>query len=151
MQQLITRQSSTLILVTHSKDGSCGLSQPFGSWKTVNFTPERALPSPVNPWFKHLRLIAWQVHFRHACRHPIVSSLFCLIIAIGVASFYSIRLANRAAITGFGLFDRSIGIQADLILTSPSGRMRPDQLQLAQDLVRDLPVVFCAGSRNNGQ
>lgn len=71
-----------------------------------------------------------------------MSSLFCLIIAIGVASFYSIRLANRAAITGFGLFDRSIGIQADLILTSPSGRMRPDQLQLAQDLVRDLPVVF---------
>ena len=100
MQQLITVNPAPD--TGDPQQRGCGLSQPLVHGRRSTPLLERALPSPVNPWFKHLRLIAWQVHFRHACRHPIVSSLFCLIIAIGVASFYSIRLANRAAITGLG-------------------------------------------------
>ena len=44
------------------------------------------------------------------------------ILALGVAVFLSIRLANRAAVAGFELFSENVTGTSDLILTSPAGQ-----------------------------
>jgi putative ABC transport system permease protein len=72
-----------------------------------------------------------------------MSSLaFCVIIAVGVAAFFSIRLANRAAISGFTYFDRTLGLRPDLILTSPSGQFSEDDLFSIQSQVDTIPCVM---------
>lgn len=68
------------------------------------------------------------IHARHWTRHPMSSLAFCGIIAVGVAAFFSIRLANRAAISGFTYFDRTLGLRPDLVLTSPSGQFSEEVL-----------------------
>ena len=82
------------------------------------------------------------IHARHWTRHPMSSLAFCGIIAVGVAAFFSIRLANRAAISGFTYFDRTLGLRPDLILTSPSGQFPEDDLFSIQSQVDTIPCVM---------
>ncbi len=82
------------------------------------------------------------IHLRHWTRHPWSSIAFCAVIAVGVAAFFSIRLANRAAITGFTHFDKSLGMRPDAILTAPSGRMTGAALAQAHALIDPVPAVL---------
>ena len=82
------------------------------------------------------------IHLRHWTRHPLTSLAFCCIIAVGVAAFFSIRLANRAAISGFTYFDRSLGLRPDLVLTSPSGQLSEDDLFSIQKQLDATPCVM---------
>ncbi len=82
------------------------------------------------------------IHMRHWTRHPLSALAFCSIIAIGVAAFFSIRLANQAAISGFTYFDRTLGLRPDLVLTSPSGQFSENDLFTIQDLLDSIPCVM---------
>lgn len=79
---------------------------------------------------------------RHWTRHPLSALAFCSIIAVGVAAFFSIRLANRAAISGFTYFDRTLGLRPDLVLTSPSGQFSEHDLFSIQKLLDSIPCVI---------
>ena len=92
----------------------------------------------MHPFLLLLRVI----HLRHWTRHPLTSLAFCGIIAVGVAAFFSIRLANRAAISGFTYFDRSLGLRPDLVLTSPSGQFSEEDLFSMQAKLGATPCVM---------
>ncbi|MDA7511930.1 ABC transporter permease [Verrucomicrobia bacterium] len=92
----------------------------------------------MHPFLLLLRVI----HLRHWTRHPLTSLAFCGIIAVGVAAFFSIRLANRAAISGFTYFDRSLGLRPDLVLTSPSGQFSEEDLFSMQAQLDATPCVM---------
>ena len=52
-------------------------------------------------WFDELALLWRQFTWRHWCAAPWKTLLLTGILALGVAVFFSIRLANRAAVAGF--------------------------------------------------
>ena len=56
---------------------------------------------------------------RHAKRSPTTTIALVAIIALGVAVLYSVRLANRAAVSGFQLFTQSLSGGGDLIISTP--------------------------------
>ncbi len=58
---------------------------------------------------------------RHWRRSPRQTVLLVSILALGVAVFVSVRLANRAAISSFTHFTETLTGQSDWILTSPAG------------------------------
>ena len=82
------------------------------------------------------------IHMRHWTRYPLSTLAFCGIIAVGVAAFFSVRLANRAAISGFTSFDRTLGLRPDLVLTSPSGQFSEEDLYLIQNQLDSIPCVM---------
>jgi predicted alpha/beta hydrolase len=62
---------------------------------------------------------------RHAKRSPTTTIALVAIIALGVAVLYSVRLANRAAVSGFQLFTQSLSGGGDLIVSTPSEKYLP--------------------------
>jgi len=77
------------------------------------------------------RLIWSRFIWRYWLKEKKLTALLVGILALGIAVFLSVRLANKAAVTGFGLFTESIVGQSDFILRSPAGK-------LDQSLLRDL-------------
>ena len=76
-----------------------------------------------------MRWLAWRVALRPLLREPGRALLTCAAVALGVASFLSIRLANRAAVASFEQFTRGVGRGADLILQGEAGPLREDLLE----------------------
>ncbi len=62
------------------------------------------------------------------------------ILALGVAAFFSIRLANRAAVSGFRLFSENVTGTSDLFLTSPSGELPVNVLPEIRRALDDIPA-----------
>ncbi len=90
-----------------------------------------------------LRQIALQwslVTMRHWRLAPCKSGLLIAILALGVAVFFSIRLANRAAVSGFSLFTENVTGASDLILSSPSGYLPVSQLPEIREALGELPA-----------
>ncbi len=71
--------------------------------------------------------ILWLLLRRFSLRHwkeaPWQSGLLVLILALGVAVYFSIRLANRAVLASFRNFTDLITEQSDWILKSPAGEL----------------------------
>lgn len=65
--------------------------------------------------------LGWRVALRPLLREPGRALLTCAAVALGVASFLSIRLANRAAVASFEQFTRGVGRGADLVLLGEAG------------------------------
>jgi putative ABC transport system permease protein len=70
-----------------------------------------------------LRILWLRFAWRHWRMSPVSSGLLLLILALGVAAFFSIRLANRAAVASFQNFSGLITSQSDGIITAPAGNL----------------------------
>lgn len=66
---------------------------------------------------------------RHAVRGWKHTLTVIAILALGVAAFLSIRLANRAAVVSFAGFSESISGGSDLTVTAPAGLLAADHLR----------------------
>jgi putative ABC transport system permease protein len=79
---------------------------------------------------------------RHWRREPILTATLAGILALGVAVFLSVRLANKAAVSGFTLFTESISGQSDFILRSGTGDLPGAILRELRETTGTLPVDF---------
>ncbi len=92
------------------------------------------------------RLLWSRVSWRHARGAPWTTALLVLTLALGVAVYLSIRLANRAAIASFQNFTDVVTAESDGILLAPAGSL-PESLLLelrerfADTAVHWVPVI----------
>ncbi len=87
-----------------------------------------------------LRLLCARFSWRHWWLSPVSSFLLLLVLAAGVAAFFSIRLANRAALASFQNFTELITSQSDGILTAPVGALSESILPELRQLLGNQPV-----------
>jgi putative ABC transport system permease protein len=87
-----------------------------------------------------LRILWSRFAWRHWRRSPVSSFLLLLILAIGVSAFFSIRLANRAAIASFQNFTDLITSQSDGLITAPVGTLSETVLPELRQLLGNQPV-----------
>jgi len=69
------------------------------------------------------RLLWSRLMWRHWRREPKLTAVIVGILALGVAVFLSVRLANRAAVSGFGLFTESVTGESDYLLRPRAGQL----------------------------
>lgn len=77
---------------------------------------------------------------RHARRDWRHTATIIAILALGVAAFMSIRLANRAAIVSFSGFSESVSGGSDLTLTAPIGNLTLEDLRGMREALGNVPV-----------
>jgi putative ABC transport system permease protein len=87
-----------------------------------------------------LRILWSRFAWRHWRRAPVSSALLLMILAIGVAAFFSIRLANRAAVASFQNFTDLITSQSDGLITAPVGSLSETILPEIRELLGNEPV-----------
>ena len=87
-----------------------------------------------------LRILWVRFAWRHWRLAPVSSALLLLILAIGVAAFFSIRLANRAAVAGFENFTGLITSGSDGILTATVGSLDESVLGEIREILGNTPV-----------
>jgi putative ABC transport system permease protein len=80
--------------------------------------------------------------WRHWRREPALTVTLAGILALGVAVFLAVRLANKAAVSGFGLFTESISGESDLLLRPGSGTLDAAILRELRQLSGELPVDY---------
>ncbi|MBL9135423.1 MAG: FtsX-like permease family protein [Verrucomicrobiales bacterium] len=85
-----------------------------------------------------LRRLAW----RHWQLAPVASGLLVLILALGVAVFFAIRLANRAAVNSFQHFTELVTTQTDWILQAAAGDLPEGVLPEIRGALGEAPVVI---------
>ena len=78
---------------------------------------------------------------RHWRSAPGQSALLVVILALGIAVFFSVRLANRAAVTSFQNFTDLITRQSDWIITAPAGLLPEAILPELRERLGDQPVT----------
>lgn len=98
-----------------------------------------------------LSLLLRRFSLRHARIAPGQTALLVLILALGVAVFTAVRLANRAAVTSFSHFTDTLTGQSDWIIQAPAGRLPEAVLpelraELADLAVQIFPVVESTAS-----
>ncbi len=87
-----------------------------------------------------LRILWLRFALRHWRMSPISSLLLLLILALGVAAFFSIRLANRAAVASFQNFTGLITSQSDGLITASAGSLSETVLSELRQLLGNEPV-----------
>ncbi len=97
------------------------------------------MPGSTNP-LNELPMLWRQFTWRHWRQSPGATLVLVSILALGVGVFFSIRLANRAAVSGFSLFTESLSGASDLIVTSPAGRLSVETLREIRDHLDTIPV-----------
>jgi len=88
-----------------------------------------------------------QLLIKFTLRHWLASwketLVLLLLLAVGVGSYLSIRIANRTAITGFESFTQSLtGGTSDGILSSKSGILHIEDLLLLREKLGSAPVLL---------
>ncbi|HKB89496.1 MAG TPA: FtsX-like permease family protein, partial [Opitutaceae bacterium] len=78
--------------------------------------------------------------FRHWRTEPRQTALLVLILALGVAVFLSVRLANRAAVASFQNFTDTLTGQSDWLIKAPAGTLPVAVLTELRDKISTLPV-----------
>ena len=94
----------------------------------------------MRSWFEELVLLWRQFTWRHWCAAPWKTLLLTGILALGVAVFFSIRLANRAAVAGFSLFTENVTGTSDYVVTSAAGELPVALLPEMRAALGDLPA-----------
>jgi putative ABC transport system permease protein len=89
-----------------------------------------------------LRILWLRFAWRHWWISPVSSGLLLLILALGVAAFFSIRLANRAAVASFQNFTGIITSQSDGLITAPEGSLSVSILPELRQLFGNEPVTL---------
>lgn len=92
--------------------------------------------------FKILLLNIQRFSWRHAARAPASTAELIAIVALGVAVFYSVRLSNRAAVSGFGLLTQTISGGSDFVVTGAGQRVWEDRLRELRKAMNPLPVTL---------
>ncbi len=77
---------------------------------------------------------------RHWRAAPKQSAMLVLILALGVAVFVSIRLANRAAVASFTRFTDTLTGQSDWIVQAPAGTLPESVLPEIRAALKGAPV-----------
>lgn len=80
------------------------------------------------------RLLWTRFIWRHWRREPALTLMLVGILALGVAVFLAVRLANKAAVTGFGMFTESVSGESDFLL-------RPQAGLLDESVLRDVRAL----------
>lgn len=97
-------------------------------------------PSRQNP---SIGGVLWsRLILRHWRREPALTLTLAGILALGVAVFLAVRLANKAAVSGFGLFTESISGESDLLLRPGSGMLDASILRDLRKISAELPVDY---------
>ncbi|HJV22426.1 MAG TPA: FtsX-like permease family protein [Holophagaceae bacterium] len=94
--------------------------------------------------------LAWRVALRSLLREPGRALLTCFAVGLGVASFLSIRLANRAAVASFEQFTKGVGQGSDFVVTGEAGPLQDaviSRLLPLQDEAWTRPVIEGSFSR----
>ena len=78
--------------------------------------------------------------WRHWQIAPVESGTLVLILALGVAVFFAVRLANRAAVASFQNFTDLLTAESDGLLTAPAGALPESILPELRQLLGDEPV-----------
>lgn len=86
------------------------------------------------------RLLWSRIIWRHWRREPRLTFVLVGILALGVAVFLAVRLANKAAVSGFGMFTESIAGESDFILRPRAGTLRVEILRQLRDEAGAIPV-----------
>jgi putative ABC transport system permease protein len=86
------------------------------------------------------RILWTRIAWRHWRLSPVSSGLLLLILATGVAAFFSIRLANLAAVASFQNFAGIITSQSDGVITAPAGTLSEHVLPELRQLLGNEPV-----------
>lgn len=79
---------------------------------------------------------------RHWKRESALTATLAGILALGVAVFLAVRLANKAAVSGFGLFTESISGESDLLLRPRSGSFETSVLRELRGISGRRPVDY---------
>ena len=77
---------------------------------------------------------------RHWRSAPRTTALQILILALGIAVFFSIRLANRAAVSSFQNFTGLLTQQSDWQISAPAGELPVSALAELRNALGDEPV-----------
>ena len=85
-------------------------------------------------------LLLRRLALRHWQAAPRQSALLVLILALGIAVFLSIRLANRAALASFQNFTELITEESDWLIQPPAGFLPEEVLAELRDAVGASPV-----------
>jgi putative ABC transport system permease protein len=78
--------------------------------------------------------------WRHIVSAPVSSALLTVILAMGVAVFFAIRLANRAAVSSFSNFTDILTAESDGLISAPSGSLPEQVLRELRTAFGDTPV-----------
>lgn len=88
------------------------------------------------------RVLWSRIIWRHWCREPAMTVMLVGILALGVAVFLAVRLANKAAVSGFGMFTESVSGESDFLLRSPAGSLQETILLDLRALTGNAPVGY---------
>ncbi len=86
------------------------------------------------------RLLWTRFIWRHWRREPALTLMLVGILALGVAVFLAVRLANKAAVTGFGMFTESVSGESDFLLRPKAGLLDAAILRELRDLSGRAPL-----------
>jgi putative ABC transport system permease protein len=86
----------------------------------------------------HLKRFSW----RHGRRAPATTVALLVIVALGVAVFFSVRLSNRAAVSGFRLFTQSISGGSDFVVTGAGRGIPVQRLPELRKALNPLPLLL---------
>lgn len=101
-------------------------------------------PQPLKP-ANPLRLLAFglkKISLRHWMRNWFRTLILVLIIGVGVGAYFSIRLANKAAVMGFTWFSDSISGESPLVVLPHAGKADTSLLRQLRTKTGILPVHF---------
>jgi putative ABC transport system permease protein len=98
------------------------------------------MPQPI--WL----LLFRRFTLRHGIRSPGQTAILIAIVALGVAVFLSIRLANRAVLSSFEEFSAMTTRSADFVISAPAGSLRDQWLaelraRLGPRAIHIIPVL----------
>ena len=86
------------------------------------------------------RLLWMRFIWRHWRREPALTLMLVGILALGVAVFLAVRLANKAAVTGFGMFTESVSGESDFLLRPKAGLLEDSILREVRSLSGRSPL-----------
>lgn len=112
----------------------CGIEENKLASTMPDSQDNTALPSP--PSFALWRLTTLR-HARLAWKQTLT---LILILSLGVATYLSIRMAARAAATGFSDFTETLTGQTDATVTAPAGAMQESQLRALRRALGNEPA-----------
>lgn len=109
---------------------------------TPTSTASSAAPVSGYRSFGLVGLLFRQTTWRHWKQSPRQAILLVLILAIGIGVYFSVRLADMAAIASFQNFTDLVTAQSDWVVTAPIGSLPEESLTEIRQLLGNRPVTM---------